>query len=208
MDFLYLQTEYDTYKEYIEKADNSMNYLSEFFSSFQKGLNDYATNIQKILNNTVTNLIKFDNKSTYMKKFFTVMRLFETHLLKLIFISKKIFSEIVQPMNDFSKYIINDNNIKLNELRKIINETSFAKKKYENIKKEYLLACRNAAEQEKVLLREMDNMKDNNNKNEINLNITNQNDFLTQLRVNSQLLCEKYKEEYKGINEIYLLYCF
>ena len=202
MDFLSLQTEYDTYKEYIEKADNSMNYLSEFFSSFQKGLNDYATNIQKILNNTVTNLIKFDNKSTYMKKFFTVMRLFETHLLKLIFISKKIFSEIVQPMNDFSKYIISDNNIKLNELRKIINETSFAKKKYENIKKEYLLACRNAAEQEKVLLREMDNMKDNN-KNEINLNITNQNDFLTQLRVNSQLLCEKYKEEYKGINEIY-----
>ena len=138
-----------------------------------------------------------------MKKFFTVMRLFETHLLKLIFISKKIFSEIVQPMNDFSKYIISDNNIKLNELRKIMNETSFAKKKYENIKKEYLLACRNAAEQEKVLLREMDNMKDNNNKNEINLNITNQNDFLTQLRVNSQLLCEKYKEEYKGINEIY-----
>ena len=203
MDFLSLQTEYDTYKEYIEKADNSMNYLSEFFSSFQKGLNDYATNIQKSLNNTVTNLIKFDNKSTYMKKFFTVMRLFETHLLKLIFISKKIFSEIVQPMNDFSKYIINDNNIKLNELRKIMNETSFAKKKYENIKKEYLLACRNAAEQEKVLLREMDNMKDNNNKNEINLNITNQNDFLTQLRVNSQLLCEKYKEEYKGINEIY-----
>ena len=203
MDFLSLQTEYDTYKEYIEKADNSMNYLSEFFSSFQKGLNDYATNIQKILNNTVTNLIKFDNKSTYMKKFFTVMRLFETHLLKLIFISKKIFSEIVQPMNDFSKYIISDNNIKLNELRKIMNETSFAKKKYENIKKEYLLACRNAAEQEKVLLREMDNMKDNNNKNEINLNITNQNDFLTQLRVNSQLLCEKYKEEYKGINEIY-----
>ena len=203
MDFLSLQTEYDTYKEYIEKADNSMNYLSEFFSSFQKGLNDYATNIQKSLNNTVTNLIKFDNKSTYMKKFFTVMRLFETHLLKLIFISKKIFSEIVQPMNDFSKYIISDNNIKLNELRKIMNETSFAKKKYENIKKEYLLACRNAAEQEKVLLREMDNMKDNNNKNEINLNITNQNDFLTQLRVNSQLLCEKYKEEYKGINEIY-----
>jgi len=203
MDFLSLSTEYDTYKEYIDNADNSMNYFLEFFSTFQKGLNDFATNVQKSLNTTVTNLIKFDNKSTYMKKFFTVMRLFETHLLKLIFISKKIFSEIVQPTNDFSKYIINDNNIQLNELRKIINETSFAKKKYENIKKEYLTSCRNAAEQEKVLLREMDNSNKNNNKNDININ--NQNDLLTQLRINSQLMCEKYKEEYKGINQIYEL---
>ena len=203
MDFLSLSTEYDTYKEYIDNADNSMNYFLEFFSTFQKGLNDFATSVQKSLNTTVTNLIKFDNKSTYMKKFFTVMRLFETHLLKLIFISKKIFSEIVQPTNDFSKYIINDNNVQLNELRKIINETSFAKKKYENIKKEYLTSCRNAAEQEKVLLREMDNSNKNNNKNDININ--NQNDLLTQLRINSQLMCEKYKEEYKGINQIYEL---
>ena len=56
------------------------------------------------------------------------MRLLEAHLLKLISISKKIFTEIVQPTNDFSKYIINDNNTQLNDLRKIINETSFAKK--------------------------------------------------------------------------------
>ena len=138
MDFLSLSKEYDTYKEYIDNADNSMNYFFDFFSTFQKSLNEYATNIQKSLNTTVTNLIKFDNKSTYIKKFFTVMRLLEAHLLKLISISKKIFTEIVQPTNDFSKYIINDNNTQLNDLRKIINETSFAKKKYENIKKEYL----------------------------------------------------------------------
>ena len=201
MDFLSLSKEYDTYKEYIDNADNSMNYFFDFFSTFQKSLNEYATNIQKSLNTTVTNLIKFDNKSTYIKKFFTVMRLLEAHLLKLISISKKIFTEIVQPTNDFSKYIINDNNTQLNDLRKIINETSFAKKKYENIKKEYLTSCRNAAEQEKVLLREMDNKNNNNNYE----NINNQNDLLTQLRINSQLMCEKYKEEYKGINEIYEL---
>ena len=129
MDFLSLSTEYETYKEYIENADNSMNYFFEFFQTFQKSLNEYATNVQKSLNNTVTNLIKFDNKSTHMKKFFTVMRLFETHLLKLILISKKIFNEIVQPTSDFSKYIINDNNTKLNELSKIINEKYFDKKK-------------------------------------------------------------------------------
>ena len=203
MDFLSLSTEYDTYKEYIENADNSMNYFFEFFQTFQKSLNEYATSVQKSLNNTVNNLIKFDNKSTHMKKFFTVMRLFESHLLKLIIISKKIFNEIVQPTSDFSKYIINDNNTKLNELRKIINETSFAKKKYENVKKEYLLSCRRVAEQEKVLIKEMEMGNKNNNKNEIN--ITTQNDLLTQLRISSQLMCEKYKEEYKGINDIYEL---
>ena len=167
MDFLSLSKEYDTYKEYIENADNSMNYFLDFFSTFQKSLNDFGTNIQKSITKTVTNLIKFDNKSTHMKKFFTVMRFFETHILKLIFISKKIYTEIVQPTNDFSKYIINDNNLQLNELRKIINETSFAKKKYENIKKEYLTACRNAAEQEKVLLRVMDKNNKNNKNSDV-----------------------------------------
>ena len=198
MDFLSLSKEYDTYKEHIENSSYSMNYFLDFFQTFQKNLNDYATNIHKSLNNTVTNLIKFDNKSTYIKKFFTVMRLLETHLLKLISISKKIFSEIVKPTSDFSKYIINDNNNKLNELRKIINETSFAKKKYENTKKEYLLSCRKITEQEKVLLKEMDN-KNNNNE----INIKNQNDLLTQLRIDSQLMCVKYKEDYKALNEIY-----
>jgi len=201
MDFLSLSTEYDSYKEYIESADTSMSLFFDFFSNYQKSLNEYATSIQKNLNITVTNLIKFDNKSTHMKKFFTVMRLFEAHLLKLLSISKKIYNEIVLPTGDFSKYLINDNNIKLNELRKIINETSFAKKKYENIKKEYLTSCRTAAEQEKVLLREMDNNKSNKN----NENITSENNILTQLRINSQLMCEKYKEEFKGINETYEL---
>ena len=121
MDFLSLSTEYDSYKEYIESADTSMSLFFDFFSNYQKSLNEYATSIQKNLNITVTNLIKFDNKSTHMKKFFTVMRLFEAHLLKLISISKKIYNEIVIPTGDFSKYLINDNNIKLNELRKIIN---------------------------------------------------------------------------------------
>lgn len=49
----------------------------------------------------------------------------------------------------------------------------------------------------KVLLKEMDN------KNEAN--ISNQNNILTQLRINSQLQCEKYKEEYQIINKLYEL---
>ena len=196
MDFLSLSNEYESYKEYIENTNNSMNFISQFFLNFQKNLNDYSTNTQNNLNLLFTNLIKYDNKSTYIKKFFGVCRLFEKHLLKLKSISKKIYTELVLPTNDFSKYIINENNIQLNELRKIINEASLEKKKYEIIKKEYLIECRTAAEQEKVLLKEMDN-----NKNENNIN--NQNNILTQLRIKAQELCEKYKEEYKNINELY-----
>ena len=199
MDFLSLTNEYESYREHIENSNNSMNDISQFFSNFQKNLNEYATNTQKNVNILFSNLIKFDNKSTYIKKFFAICRLFEKHLLKLASISKKIFNELVQPTTDFSKYLVNDNNIQLNELRKIINETSFAKKKYEIIKRDYLVECRTAAEQEKVLLKEMDN----NNKNESNIN--NQNNILTQLRINAQELCEKYKEEYKKLNELYEL---
>ena len=198
MDFLSLSKEYESYKEHIENTNDSMNYISSFFSNFQKNLNEYATITQKNLNLLFTNLIKYDNKSTHIKKFFAVIRLFEKHLLKLTSISKKINTDLVQPINDFSKYLYNDNNAQLNELRKLINETSFEKRKYESIKHDYLTSCRTAAEQEKVLLKEMDN-----NKNEKNIN--NQNNILTELRVNSQLQCEKYKEEYKKINELYNL---
>ena len=197
MDSFYLSSEYESYKEYIESTNNSMNYISLFFSNFQKDLNDYAINTQKNLNILFTNLIKFDNKSTHIKKFFALCRLFEKHLLKLTSISKKIYTELVQPTNDFSKYLVNDNNLQLNELKKLITETSVEKKKYEYIKHGYLTACRTAADQEKVLLKEMDN------KNETNIN--NQNNLLTQLRINSQLQCEKYKAEYKTINELYEL---
>ena len=44
-------------------------------------------------------------------------------------------------------------------------------------------------------------MDNKNNNNEIN--IKNQNDLLTQLRIDSQLMCVKYKEDYKALNEIY-----
>ena len=196
MDFLSLNNEYESYREYIENSNITMNYISQFFSNFQKLLNDYSINAQNNLNLLFSNLIKLDNKSSYIKKFFGVCRLFEKHLIKLQTISKKIYSELVQPTNDFSKYLINDNNIQLNELRKIINEIIFEKRKYEDIKKEYLSKCRNALEQEKVLLKEMDN-----NKNDYN--ISNQNKILTQLRINAQELCEKYKVEYKNINELY-----
>ena len=90
MDFLSLSNEYESYKEHIENSNNSMNCISQFFESFQKYLNDYATNTQKSLNLLFTNLIKFDSKSTHIKKFFGVCRLFEKHLLKLTSISKKI----------------------------------------------------------------------------------------------------------------------
>ena len=50
----------------------------------------------------------------------------------------------------------------------------------------------------------MDNSNKNNKDKENNdMNINNQNEILTQLRINSQLMCEKYKEEYNGINNIY-----
>ena len=84
MDFLSLTKEYESYREHIENANDSMNYISSFFSSFQKDLNDYAINTQNNLNLLFTNLIKIDNKSTYIKKFFAVVRLFEKHLLKPI----------------------------------------------------------------------------------------------------------------------------
>ena len=57
MDFLSLSTEYESYKEHIENTNNSMNYISSFFSNFQKNLNDYAIITQKNLNILFTNLM-------------------------------------------------------------------------------------------------------------------------------------------------------
>ena len=197
MDSRSLTKEYESYKENIENTNELMNLLSNFFSNFYKNLNDYAINTQKNFSLSLGSLIKLDNKSSYIKKFLAVCRLFEKHLQKLVNISKRIYTELVQPTNDFSKYLINDNNIQLNELKKIINETSVAKDKYDKIKHEYFKVCRSATEQEQNLLKEMETKDE--------LSIKAENNILTQLRMNSQFLCQKYKSENVIINNIYEL---
>ena len=197
MDFLSIKSEYDSYKEYIENTNNTMKCISTFFLNSQKNLNDFAQNTKESLNQLFHNLQKFENRSTHIKKFYEFCRVFELHLNKLLSISKKIHSELILPTNDFAKYIMNSNNTRLIELKKIFSDIMNQKKKYELVKTSYFNICKKAEKQEKALVNEM------NRENSTEFSIQDQNDILTKLRIESQDECQKYKDEHKITSDLF-----
>ena len=197
MDYLSIKSEYNSYKEYIENTNNTMKSISTFFISSQKNLNDFAQNTKDSLNQLFHNLLKYDNRSTHIKKFYEFCRIFERHLSKLLNISKRIQTELILPTNDFFKYIMNNNNTQLIELKKTFTDIENQKKKYEQIKSLYFASCKKAEKQEKILVNEM------NKTNSTEESIRIQNEILTKLRMESQNECQKYKEEHKITNNLF-----
>ena len=197
MDFLSIKSEYESYKVHIENTENTMKSISSFFINSQKNLNEFAENTKDNINKLFHNLLECDNRSTHIKKFFEFCRIFERHIMKLIAISKKIQSELILPTNDFSKYIINSNNTQLIELKKIFDDVSNKKKQYDLTKHFYYNSCKRAEKQEKILIKEM------NNKNSTDNSIKEQSEILGNLKVESELECQKYRNEYKTMNELF-----
>jgi hypothetical protein len=144
MDFLSIKSEYECYKAHIESTENTMKSISSFFVNSQKNLIEFAENTKNNINELFHNLLNCDNRSTHIKKFFEFCRVFERHTMKLITIAKKIQSELILPTNDFSKYILNSNNTQLIELKKIFDDISNQKRKYDLTKNLYFNSCKKA----------------------------------------------------------------
>ena len=197
MDFLSIKSEYESYKSHIENTENTMRCISTFFINSQKNLNDYAESTKDNLNKLFHNLLNCDNRSTHIKKFFEFCRVFEKHIMKLTNIAKKIQSELILPTNDFTKYIMNSNNTQLIELKKIFDDISNQKRKYDLTKNNYFNICKRAERQEKVLLNEM------NKKNSTNISINEQNEILAKLKMESGLEYQKYKDEHKITSDLF-----
>ena len=197
MDFLSIKSEYESYKAHIDNTENTMRCISTFFINSQKNLNDYAESTKDNLNKLFHNLLNCDNRSTHIKKFFEFCRVFEKHIMKLTNIAKKIQSELILPTNDFTKYIMNSNNTQLIELKKIFDDISNQKRKYDLTKNNYFNVCKRAERQEKVLLNEM------NKKNSTNISINEQNELLAKLKMESGLEYQKYKDEHKITSDLF-----
>ena len=197
MDFLSIKSEYESYKSHIENTENTMRCISTFFINSQKNLNDYAESSKNNINKLFHNLLNCDNRSSHIKKFFEFCRVFEKHMMKLINIAKKIQSELILPTNDFTKYIMNSNNTQLIELKKIFDDISNQKRKYDLTKNIYFNTCKRAERQEKVLLNEM------NKKNSSDISINEQNNILAKLKMESGSEYQKYKDEHKITSELF-----
>ena len=187
MDFLSLSSEYESYKDYFSITSSTMSSLANFFTNINKGLDEFIKLSTNSLNELINSLLRYDHRSTHIKKFFEFSRLFERHLIKLSLLSKKISSELVGPTINFDKFLVDENSYHLMLLQNLINSTVTQKKKYEKIKHKYFESCQLAEKQEKKLLEEM------NRSGSTEQSINSQNEILTQLRVNSQIECQQYK---------------
>ena len=197
MDFLSLSSEYDSYKDYFSNASSTMSSLKNFFNNINQGLNQYIQLSTNSLSELINSLLRYDHRSTHIKKFFEFSRLFEKHLVKLSLLSKKINSELISPTINFDKFLSDENSYHLMLLQNMINNTINQKKKYESIKKKYFESCQLAEKQEKKLLEEM------NRYGHTDESVNSQNEILTQLRIDSQIEYQKYKNELKITNDLY-----
>ena len=197
MDFLSLTSEYDTYKDYFSNTSNTMSSLKNFFNNINQGLNQYIQLSTNSLSELINSLLRYDHRSTHIKKFFEFSRLFEKHLVKLSLLSKKINSELISPTINFDKFLSDENSYHLMLLQNMINSTINQKKKYETIKQKYFESCQLAEKQEKKLLEEM------NRYGHTDESVNSQNEILTQLRIDSQIEYQKYKNELKITNDLY-----
>ena len=153
MDFLSLTSEYDTYKDYFSNASSTMSSLKNFFNNINQGLNQYIQLSTNSLSELINSLLRYDHRSTHIKKFFEFSRLFEKHLVKLSLLSKKINSELISPTINFDKFLSDENSYHLMLLQNMINSTINQKKKYETIKQKYFESCQLAEKQEKKIIR-------------------------------------------------------
>ena len=197
MDFLSLSSEYESYKDYFSIASSTMSSLANFFTNINKGLDEYIKLATNSLNELINSLLRYDHRSTHIKKFFEFSRLFERHLIKLSLLSKKISNELISPTINFDKFLLDENSYQLMLLQNMIVNTINQKKKYEEIKHKYFESCQLAEKQEKKLLEEM------NRSGSTQQSVNSQNEILTQLRVNSQIECQQYKNEHKITNDLY-----
>ena len=83
------------------------------------------------------------------------------------------------------------------ELKKIFDDVLNQKRKYDLIKHSYFNSCKRAEKQEKILINEM------NNKNSTDNSINDQSQILANLKVESELESQKYRNEYKITNDLF-----
>ena len=197
MDFLSLSSEYESYKNHFSKASLTMSCLKNFFTSIHQSLDTFTESVTNTLNELINSFLAFDHRSTHVKKFYDFSRFFEFYLVKLSLLSKKIKAELISPTISFDKFLSDENSYNLMLLQNLINSTINQKKKYEKIKHKYFESCQTAEKQEKKLLEVMGKKGISQN------SITNQNELLTKLRVNSENECQVYKNELKITNEMY-----
>ena len=196
MDFLSLNREYDSYKQYLTNSNNTMNYLFNFFTTIQKSFKDFSQNIKSSFKELFANIMSYHMNYSSSKKIIDFYRTYENYLNKLEILSNKIFKELIEPTKNISIYLNDKNLNELNKLKEIVKTTINQKKKYEICKHNYFDSCKNSENQEKIYLKSIESKL-----NDDTINLENQK--LSQLKIISEEECLKYKKENKITNDLY-----
>ena len=196
MDFLSLNREYDSYKQYLTNSNNTMNYLFNFFTTIQKSFKDFSQNIKSSFKELFANIMSYHMNYSSSKKIIDFYRTYENYLNKLEILSNKIFKELIEPTKNISIYLNDKNLNELNKLKEIVKTTINQKKKYEICKHNYFDSCKNSENQEKIYLKSVESKL-----NDDTINLENQK--LSQLKIISEEECLKYKKENKITNDLY-----
>jgi hypothetical protein len=145
-------------------------------------------------------MIKYDSKTTTSKNFFDYYRNFENYLTKIKVFQSKIDKEIIEQANLFSKHLNVRNSECLADFKTMVNITYEGKKNLEKSKHKYFDSCKLSAEQEKLVIKTMDNREKNLATDE---EIEHSHNILLKLRTQAENNCQIYKSDLAKTNKLF-----
>ena len=145
-------------------------------------------------------MIKYDSKTTMSKHFFDFYRNFENYLGKIKSFQIKIDKDINEPSNLFMKHLNGRYTECMGEFKSMVATTYEGKKIVEKAKHRYFDACKLSAEQEKLVIKTMDNREKNLSSDD---EVEHAHNILIKLRTQAENNCQNYKFELTKTNKLY-----
>jgi hypothetical protein len=145
-------------------------------------------------------MLKFDSKATLSKNFFDFYRNYENFTSKTKSTLSKMDKDLIEPLNLFSKHLTGKYNECLSDFKNLAYSTYESKKSLERSKHKYFDSCKLAVEQEKIVLKVLNDREKNLATDD---EIEHAHDVLIKLRTMAENNCQVYKNDLQKTNKIF-----
>ena len=212
MDYFNFKAEYQGLLLYTDKSNRVLTNLRDLLNNYCKIKEQALSTIKKSFDSLLVEVNKpisssfevkyLSNSQKAIREFINILNV---SLANEINQNNKLQTDIIQQISDYIKFISNKNNSVLNDFRNLIEKVYYQKKIYEDSKSEYINCEKKLTIQEEKITNLMNSNDSNNNKApEGELEETQLNEKLKQLKKDFRKSENNYKEITQDTNNLYI----
>lgn len=200
MDFFNLTSEYNNLSNSSKAGLSTLTNFLSFLKSVHKHSEQFVINTKKTLDTFISQFFRDDLKTSLSIHCFEFYRAVSSHYATIISQNSKLNNELIEPLAEYISHINSQSISALNEFKELLIEINNQKKKCDQAKKNYFDSSKAAEEQEKFVIRSIENKEQNKGGDS---EISQSHDLLVNLRSVAEENCQKYKTELQKTNQLY-----